>query len=436
MRTTEPIRVVMIGGGYATLHAYRSLARRVGSGVLGSKVLGSALTITVVSADDHHNFHGFTGEVVAGLLPLAVTRTPLAEVLPQARFVHGRVLRVDLAQRLVIAETIGGGTESRFPYDQLIVGVGGREPIDQVPGMAEHGFTLRAPGALRRFLERLASIVGGGAGDSPESGALPAVRHPAAVIVGGGMAGVELAAAVADRLRAGGAKNPVVLVHSGAAVLPGLRHEQPAVAARVDRELARLGVEVRTGATVTAVNQTALELSDGTSLPAAAVLGTIGQRPVALPGLESLPHDSAGRLITDATLQVAPRVWAAGDAARVSHPRTGKPVAANALWAIKAGGHLGRNISRVADGRRPRPFRYRGLGTAMGFGLGRSATELYGIPIPGLAGWLLRLGFFLRFMPERRRAVSVVTGLACLPWRGRVLTTAPKATAAERVSAT
>ena len=427
MRTTEPIRVVMIGGGYATLHAYRSLARRIGS--------GAGMSITVVSADDHHNFHGFTGEVVAGLLPLAVTRTPLADVLPRARLVHAQVLQVDLARRILIAKTLKDDAEHRFPYDELIVGAGGREPVDQIPGMVEHGFTLRAPGELPRFLERLAAVTGGRAGDSPEIGNHRTGEHRAVVIAGGGMAGVELAAAVADRLRSSDAGNPVVLVHSGATVLPGLRTEQPSVAARVDGELARLGVEVRTGAAITAVGQTGVELSDGTHLSAAAVLGTIGQRPVTLPGLESLPHDSAGRLVTDATLRVASGIWAAGDAARVCHPRTGKPVAANALWAIKAGAHLGRNISRVAEGKRPRRFRYRGLGTAMAFGIGRSATELYGIPISGLAGWLLRLGFFLRFMPQRRRAVSVVTGLARLPLRGRVPVQLPKSIAPEPVSA-
>lgn len=421
-----PIRVVMIGGGYATLHAYRSLVRRVGS--------AATFTITVVSADDHHNFHGFTGEVVAGLLPIAVTRTPLSEVLPRASFVHGRVLRVNLAQRVVIVQDVGGGAEHRYSYDQLIVGAGAREPVDRIPGMAENGYTLRAPGEFPRFLGRLASVADGGSADGSRPGTCGSAEHPAVVIVGGGMAGVELAAAVADRLRASKVQNPVVLVHSGSAVLPGLRAEQPAVAARADLELARLGVRVQTGVSVIAVQQNGVELSDGTSLPAAAVLGTIGQRPDSLPGLESLPHDDCGRLITDPTLLVAPGVWAAGDAARVCHPRSGRPVAANALWAIKAGGHLGRNISRVAGRMEPRPFRYRGLGMAMAFGVGRSAAELYGIPILGLPGWLLRLGFFLRFMPQRRRAVSVVTGLLLLPLRGRVPASSSKAQRAERVS--
>ena len=407
MTTAPPTRVVLLGGGYATMHAYRALARRVGR---------EAITMTVVSADDSHNFHGFTGEVVAGLLPLAVTRTPLVEVLPRADFLHGQVIRVDLAQRLVIAQPVAGGEPRQLPFDQLIVATGGREPVEQVPGMREHGFTLRGPGELERFLERLSRIAAPGSADRH---ARESRDSAPVVIAGGGMAGVELAAAVADRLRAAGVDNPVLLVHSGAEILPGLRAELPSVAARAERELARLGVQVRTGLSIIAVDDAGVELSDGTHLSAAAVLGTIGQRPVALPGLESLPHDGAGRLVTDSTLLVVPGVWAAGDTARVTHARSGKPVPANALWAIKAGGVLGHNISRVITGRRPQPFRYRGLGLAMAFGLGRSATEMYGIGIPGFTGWLLRLGFFLRFMPQRRRAVAVLAAFALLPLRGR-----------------
>ena len=387
MKTASiPLRVVMIGGGYATLHAFRSLIGRSDAG---------AVAITVVSAGDCHNFHGFSGEVVAGLLPLEVTRTPLREVLQGAEFLHGQVTRVDLASKVVIAEPADGGAKRLLLYDELVVACGGREPVQQVPGMAEHGFTLRAPGEFERWLDRLDDIVIDG-------------RPGTVVVAGGGMAGVELAAAVADRLRAERRDNPVVLAHSGEAVVPGLRAEHPTVAARVDAELARLGVRVVTGLAIMAVDADSAWLSDGSCIDAAAVLATTGQRPVTVPGLESLPHDSTGRLVTDARLAVAPGVWAAGDTARVAHPKTGKPVPANALWAMKAGDHLGRSLAMSIAGERPRRFRYRGLGQAMAFGVGRAATEMYGVPINGMLGWVLRLGFFLRFMPQRRRAIAVL----------------------------
>ncbi|KQY22208.1 hypothetical protein ASD16_16425 [Cellulomonas sp. Root485] len=365
-------RVVLLGGGYVTLHAYGAIVRR-----LRGELRRGEVEIVVISADTVHNFHGFTGEVVAGLLPIGLTQTPLTEAMPKARVLHARVTHVDVVARTV---SFTGGD---LTYDALVVGTGGREPLDAVDGLTGHGLTLRGPGDLADLLQRVRVI------DGP------------VVVVGGGLAGVELAAALAART------TQVVLVQSADRVVPALHAEQPRLAARCTRELTRLGVDVRTGVRVAAVDDGSVTLSDGSVVPTHVVLATTGQRAVALPGLESLPRDDRGRLVTTRDLLVAPDVWSAGDAASVAHPRSGLPVTSNALWAIKAGDQVGRNVARALRGRAGRPFRYLGLGQAASFGVGRGVADLYGFPLTGWLAWLMRVGFFLRFMPSRSRAVRV-----------------------------
>ncbi len=396
-----PLRIVMIGGGYTSVFAYRSLRAQIRAG---------RVRVTVLSADDHHNFHGFTGEVVAGLLPYRLTRSPLTELMPLADVVHGTVVRVHRDSDTVVVRPADGGPDRIVGFDHLVVGAGGREPLDDIPGLAEHGWSLRAPGEFDRWLGRLGELT------RPAGG-----RRPPVLIVGGGVAGVELAAAVADRLRRLRSEIPVLLVHSGNALLPGLRDAQPRLAAVAQRELARLGVVVRLGTRVHRIGANRVQLSDGSSLPVSAVLATNGQRPMDIPGLDTLMHDTRHRLTTRGDLSVTGNIWAAGDVACVAHPVTGRPVPADALWAIKAGTHLGRNLARLATGRSTRPFRYRGLGRAMSFGVGRAAAELYGLPICGPVGWLLRLAFFLRFMPRRRQALGVLAALGAgvARWVGR-----------------
>lgn len=399
-------RVVLLGGGYVTLHAYDRLARRL-AGPLGR----GEVEIVIVSADASHSFHGFTGEVVTGALPYERTRTPISEACPLARFEHGRAVSVDLGRRAVEFERADGSSAS-VAYDQLIVGTGGREPAATVPGLAEHGFLLRAPGEIEALAARVASATAG--------------RGEAVVVAGGGLAGVELAAAIADIGRAGSEPLSVHLVHSGSSLLGELRLTQPRLAARAEAELRRLGVRVRLGVRLTEVTPSGARLSDGTFLPAGTVLGTIGQRPVSLPGLDARLRDDRGRLVTASDLSVCEGVWAAGDAARVVHVTTGEPVASNALWAIKAGAHAGANAARALHGRATRPFTYRGLGQAASFGLGRGIAELYGMPFTGGLAWLLRLTFFLRFMPSRRRATLVLADLTRFALRGsRRLPVAP-----------
>jgi NADH dehydrogenase len=395
-------RVVLVGGGYVTLHAYAGLMRHAGRAVRRGDV-----QVVVISADDAHSFHGFTGEVLAGLLPYDRTRTPLAEAMPHAHVVVGRVVAVDVDRRVVHYERDDAPDQPRggvLDYDDLVVGTGGREPATSVPGLAEHGFTLRSPGDIEVLADRVR-----------EAAAHMGPRRHTVVVAGGGLAGVEMAAAVADL---GGARLRVELVHSGNHLLPELRETQPRLAAQASRELRRLGVRVRLGVRLASVGADHAYLSDGTSLTAGTVIATIGQRPVHVPGLDD-HRDPRGRLVTRPDLSVVDHVWAAGDAACVVHPTSGSPVPANALWAIKGGEHVGRNLARSVRGRATKPFAYRGLGQAASFGFGRSVSELYGIPFTGWLAWTLRLTFFLRFMPSRRKAAQVVGDFARHAVRGR-----------------
>ena len=391
-------RVVFVGGGYATLHAYQVLARR-----RRREIRRGQLEIVVISADDHHCFHGFTGEVLAGVLPLAVTRASMREAMPRAAVIPGVVTHVDRDRQVVSYLPVGaagGGPVESLRYDQLVVAPGGREPVRDVPGLDEHGFTLRSPGDMRRLLARLVVLEHPSAGQEPSD----------LVVVGGGFAGVELASALAGRPTTVPGRR-VHLVHAGNAVLPQLRQQQATLARRAERELDRLGVVVHCGVRVLAVGRHHVLLSDGRILAASLVLSTTGQRAVQLPGLESLPVDDSGRLLTTSDLAVAPGIWAAGDAARVNHPRTRTPVPANALWAIKAGDHVGRNVARSVAGRASTPFRYLGMGQAAAFGVGRGVAELYGLPLTGWVAWVTRLAFFVRFMPSRANAVETLAFL-------------------------
>ena len=372
-------RIVLLGGGYVTLHADTTLVRRHGRAVRRGDV-----EIVVISADRAHRFHGFTGELIAGIVDRDRLATPLEEAMPLARIILGRAVEIDTDERRVSYCAGDDSAVATLPYDHLVIGTGAKEPTADVPGLREHGFTLRGPDEIGALADHLGTFPG-----SP------------VVVAGGGIAGVELAAAIADR------GHPVTLVHSAARVL-GEWDDQPRLVVRAETELARLGVTVLAGRRVAEVTASTATLADGTVRACRTVVATTGQRPVRIPGLDRW-RDERGRLRTHRTLAVTAGVWAAGDAARVSHPVTQDPVPANALWAIKGGDHIGRAIARELSGRRAPLFGYRGLGRAASFGLGKGIAELYGIPLTGGSAWLLRLVFFLRFMPSRRRAAGVVS---------------------------
>jgi NADH:ubiquinone reductase (H+-translocating) len=366
------MNVVLLGGGYASAWAYRALVRR--------RLLLPNLRITVISPHEVHAFHGFTGEVLSGELPWDAAHSPLAEVFPRAEIVRGTATRVDSHTRTVTVATDSGPL--LLPYDHLFVGTGSREATSAVEGLTEEGRRLRAPHESAALLEHLDQDAG------PD----------AVVVVGGGLSGAEAACALAHRVCPG--RDVLLLCPTG----PGV--EMGSLAPRVRDELVRAGVTILP-ARARRVLPGRVELDDDTVIPAAAVVSALGNRPVTVPGL---PLED-GELRPDRTLALAPDVWTAGDAARVLR-RSGAPVPTDALWAIRAGSHAGRNIVRAARGRRPRGFGYRGLGVAAGFGRGRAMVRIWGVPLTGPLAWVIRMGFFVWFIPSRRQALRLLAAYA------------------------
>lgn len=412
----------MIGAGYTTAGAWRTLRKALRTDLASGRV-----RVTVVSARNYHYFHGFVGEMIGGVVGVAAGMSAARTIFAGAEFVTGLVTRVDPARRCVHVAVPDGDGDLVLAYDHLVVGAGARYRRDAVEGLDRFGWALRDVGAIQAFRNHLIACF-----ERAQAVRRDAARRRALtfVVAGGGLAGVEVTAALCELAAAMRRHYPVlrrirpriVLVHAGARILPDL----PAgsrVAAYAGRHLARYGVELRLRTRVARVEREAVVLDTGTMLQADTVLCTIGNEVAPMPGLEDFAVDERGRLLTDASLQLegAPAIWAGGDCARV--PRAGRADScpSNALWATRHGEHIGRNLARVLRGRAPKPFMYRGLGMAASMGIGKGMGELWGVPVTGWPAWILRLAVFLQFMPSRRQAIAALLEHCKLPVCGRSL---------------
>lgn len=372
--------IVILGGGYTGLWTARVVSRAIRSGLLED------VQVTLVSAATDHSFHGWTAEVITGQVRPEHARVPLARLLPGVRLVHGRVTRVDTAARTVAVAA--ASEQHTLRYDQLVVGVGSFDATEPVPGLAEHGWSLKNPDSLAALRVHLARL------DAGET----------VLVAGAGFTGLEAATAIAQRhprLR-------VLLAHPGEAPLPMLRPRFGQIADYAVAQARLAGVEFVPDARLNRVSADGGDLGAVGFVPTATVVSTIGQTPIALPGLQRFARDKAGRLLTDRCLRVAPRIWAGGDVAAVPHPSGTGNCPANALWAIHHGKRIGANLVRQLLGWRLQPFRFPGLGQGASFGVGRGAGELYGVQLTGWSGWLARWFFFHWYMPSRLVAVRTV----------------------------
>ena len=378
------MRIVILGGGYSSVWCYRAIRRW----------MGSSASITVIAPFTEQVFHGFTGEVLEGELTPELQASPLEECVPRAERIRGWATAVDSEARTVRVDWEG---ETRVvEYDQLVVATGAHDRTEHVPGLTEHGWPLRFPGQVGALLEHLAWV-----DEQVPEDAEDARRRTTIVVVGAGFAGTEVAAALGRRY---GDTRRVVLVSGSPTVVP-VWQDQQWLQERLTRNLRDAGVELIADMRVTSADERGVLLADGTRIEAATVVASLGNAVPVIPGLERF-QEADGLLAVDDCLQVTDGIWSAGDVAAVR--RGGDRVPKEALWAIRAGTTVGRNIARTARRAQPRRFGFRGLGTVASFAPGHAVATLWGVPIPELVGWLMRAAFFLWYVPSRRTAVGIL----------------------------
>ena len=216
------------------------------------------------------------------------------------------VLAIDPAGRSVTVRDRAAGREYQESYDVLVLSTGAAPVIPPVPGAG-----LPAVRVLRTVpdADALRDLVDGGA------------RR--AVVIGAGFIGLEAAEALRHRGVA------VTLVELAGQVLPAL---DPEMARSIELELARAGVEVRLGTSVTALRAAGrgtvtAGLSDGSQVTAGLVLVAAGVRPeTSLAAAAGLALGARGALLVDEHLRTSvPSIYGVGDAIEVTDAVTGAP---------------------------------------------------------------------------------------------------------------
>lgn len=241
------------------------------------------------------------------------------------------------------------------------------------------------------------------------------LAHLTFVIVGGGATGVELAGAIGEmknytlrhEFRAIDPRDArILLVDAGERILPNFG---TALSARAQRDLERLGVEVRTRTFVTDVGADYIVAGDQ-RIATSCVLWSAGTR--AAPVLASLgvPLDRQGRVRVgiDGAVPGHAEVFVVGDGAHYDDAN-GSPLPGVAQVAIQSGRHAARCIIDDVAGRRRKPFRYSDRGKLAVIGRGRAVCEIGPLKLAGLPAWLIWAFIHIMFLVGfRNRIVAMM----------------------------
>jgi NADH dehydrogenase len=376
---------VILGAGFAGLAAAQEAAR-------------ARLRVTVVDRRNHHVFQPLLYQVATAALSAPDVAAPIRRILRRHRetsVVLDEAVSLDLDGRRALLA--GGGAVG---YDYLIVATGATHSYFGHDEWAPHAPGLKT---LEDALEIRRRLLLAFEKAEQEADADRRRAYMTFVVVGGGPTGVELAGALAeiarhtlrgDFRRIDPASARVVLLEAADRVLPPYPAE---LSESARRQLEGLGVEVRTGALVTAVDEAGVALSEE-RIDARTVLWAAGVAASPLGRALGAPVDRAGRVQVTPELSVPghPEVFVAGDLAAFA--QEGRPVPGVAPAAMQMGRHAARNVARLARGESSRPFRYVDKGSLATIGRRAAVADLGRVRLSGLPAWLAWLGIHIFFL--------------------------------------
>lgn len=373
--------LVLVGGGHAHVLALRMLAMKPIAG----------LQITLVSPASHTPYSGMLPGLVAGHYRFEETHIDLARLCQWAgvRFVMAVVEGLDpVARQLSLPGRLPLG------YDVLSLDIGSEPELASVPGAREHATPVKPVAGLWRRWQAL---------EQQLADRTPGTEVQIA-LVGGGAGSVELALAMARRLRG----RPVALtLYCGA---PDILQDYNANArAAVKRALARAGIALHCGSRVQQVDAGTLYLADGRSAHFDNLFWCTGAIAAGWLARSGLSTDAGGFVSVRDTLQSLDdeMIFAAGDiATQRDHPR---PKAG--VYAVRQAPVLAHNLRNILLGRPLREHRpQRRFLSLLSLGERRATADrgLFSATGAWVWRWKDRIdrGFMARFeeLPPRMRA--------------------------------
>lgn len=353
------MHTVVVGGGFGGIKTALELSQRSGH------------QVTLISSEDTFVHHAMLPLVAVGMAP-DEARFSIAELFADhdnVEFIHARLESID-----VKSKTVQYG-ESTLAYDSLVLALGSGDNYFDMKDVERYAHSIGDVDKAKNLYMRL----------NKSSADLKVA------VVGGGCAGVELAAALATHLKgspgSGHGKSRVALIEASGRLLPGFSYS---ASESVERRLDRLGVAVYLGESVEGCSRTKLTTSRRV-LDKTATVWTAGVKTsdFYLNHPEVFSLSLRGRVEVGCYLEAAEDVYVIGDNAEV-------PDAGTAKSALRMAGFVARNIDLKYKDLEQREYSPGVYMTTIPIGENWSYIERYGIFTTGMLAQALRKQYELK----------------------------------------
>ncbi|MEC4894506.1 MAG: NAD(P)/FAD-dependent oxidoreductase [Oscillatoria sp. PMC 1051.18] len=376
-------RICILGGGFGGLYTALRLNELPWEPAKKPEIV-------LIDKSDRFLFSPLLYELVTGELQTWEIAPPFAEILADTDicFQRAYVTGIDVQGKRIELEN-----SPDLPFDKLAIAMGGKTPLNIVPGAVEYAIPFRSLADAYRLDEQLRLL---------ENSERDKIRL---AIAGGGYSGVELACKLADRL---GSRGRIRLIERSEDILY--------TSTEFNREAAKKALLARkvwidTETTIESITSETLSLlykGQIDTIPVDIVLWTIGTKVSELIQALPLKHNQQGRLTVTPTLQTVDNedIYALGDLADCQDV-SGQQVPATAQSALQQSDYCAWNIWASMTGRPLLPLRYQQLGEMMTLGTDNATLSSLGWKFDGNLAYLARRLVYLYRMPTWKHQLTV-----------------------------
>jgi len=312
--------LVLIGGGHAHLATISRIDEFVAKGH----------RVSVINPSSHHYYSGMSPGALAGTYRPQEIRFNIQKMVEGrgGSFVYDKVIAIDPHRKELMLDSGGG-----ISYDIASFNIGSRVASGSIYAANRSVFPVKPIENLirsRKAIDRVLKQDGG---------------QPCITVIGGGPAGVEIAAALAKLTGNASSKADVRLITGGKILDP-----YPAKARILTiASLKRRGVQIIEDTTVKHIEGKNLELKDGNSLPTEITFLAMGVKPSPLFLNTLLPTGEDGGMLVNSFLQSVEydNIFGGGDCITLK----GIPLDRVGVYAVRQNPVLSHNLLAALDGK-------------------------------------------------------------------------------------
>ncbi len=388
-------KILILGGGFAGLYAYRALKRKLNK---------REAHITLVNKTNHFLFTPLLHEVATGSLTPSNVVEPIRSVMdPCDCFYQAEVLGVDTANKQV---STSHGTLS---YDYLVYALGSKACYFNTPGAHAYAYPLKSledavvvRNHIIDMFERAAHII-----DIEELKTLLSF-----VIVGGGPTGVEFAGELIEYIGETFKKYypkefdlshlTVTLVHAGGELIPQF---DTALRGKAYSRLVKQGVLIKLNASVQEIMRNGVRLKTGDVISAGTIVWTAGVETNNHFLPPEISRDPRGRVLVNEFLHVPgdDSLFVIGDASSSKNVQ-GESMPQLAQVAVRHAECGADNIARKIHNQRMLPFDFRLQGELVSVGSWYALGKVSFFTLSGPIAWYMwRTVYLFKFHSVRKR---------------------------------